>query len=140
MQKKNETYKKIIETLKKNIKKEEEFYLAKEQIDSIIKDIIEDYDTLFEKYDEKIKNLEEAQLESMKKIDNLENRVKYFEKMLEMEDYDIFVTCPYCGYEFQTDYDEEISEIPCPECGRIIDIDWSDNEEDSDDEDECEEE
>ena len=100
----NETYKKIIETLEKNIKKEEEFYLAK------------------------------------KKIDNLENRVKYFEKMLEMEDYDIFITCPYCDYEFQTDYDEDVSEIPCPECGRIIDIDWSENDDSDEDEDENEEE
>ncbi len=140
MPKMNETYKKIIETLEKNIKKEEEFYLAKEQIDNIIKDIIEDYDTMFERYDEKIRDLEETQAESMKKIDNLENRVKYFEKMLEMEDYDIFITCPYCGYEFQTDYDEDVSEIPCPECGRIIDIDWSENDDSDEDEDESEEE
>ena len=91
--------------------------------------MIENYDNIFNKYDEKIDYLEKLQNDSERRIDDLEKRIKYFEKLLEMEDYDIFVTCPYCGFEFQTEYDETIEEIPCPECGRLIDIDWSDDEE-----------
>ena len=129
MSKLDETYRKIIETLEKNIKDEAELNNAKEQIDNIVKDVIENYDNIFNKYDEKIDYLEKFQNESERRIDDLERRIKYFEKLLEMEDYDIFVTCPYCGFEFQTEYDENIEEIPCPECGRLIDIDWSDDEE-----------
>lgn len=131
MSKLDETYRKIIETLEKNIKDEAELNNAKEQLDSIVKDVIENYDTFFEKYDEKINYLEKLQNESEKRIDDLEKRVKYFEKLIEMEDYDIFITCPYCGFEFQTEYDENIEEIPCPECGRLIDIDWSEDDEDN---------
>lgn len=129
MSKLDETYRKIIETLEKNIKDGAELNNAKEQIDNIVKDVIENYDNIFNKYDEKIDYLEKLQNDSERRIDDLEKRIKYFEKLLEMEDYDIFVTCPYCGFEFQTEYDENIEEIPCPECGRLIDIDWSDDEE-----------
>lgn len=129
MSKLDETYRKIIETLEKNIKDGAELNNAKEQIDNIVKDVIENYDNIFNKYDEKIDYLEKLQNDSERRIDDLEKRIKYFEKLLEMEDYDIFVTCPYCGFEFQTEYDETIEEIPCPECGRLIDIDWSDDEE-----------
>ena len=129
MSKLDETYRKIIETLEKNIKDEAELNNAKEQIDNIVKDVIENYDNIFNKYDEKIDYLKKLQNDSERRIDDLEKRIKYFEKLLEMEDYDIFVTCPYCGFEFQTEYDENIEEIPCPECGRLIDIDWSDDEE-----------
>ena len=129
MSKLDETYRKIIETLEKNIKDEAELNNAKEQIDIIVKDVIENYDNIFNKYDEKIDYLEKLQNDSERRIDDLEKRIKYFEKLLEMEDYDIFITCPYCGFEFQTEYDESIEEIPCPECGRLIDIDWSDDEE-----------
>ena len=38
--------------------------------------------------------------------------------------------CPYCGFEFQTDYDDEIDEIECPECGQIFDIEWDDDDSD----------
>ena len=132
----DETYRKIIETLEKNIKDEAELNNAKEQLDSIVKDVIENYDTIFSKYDEKINYLEKLQNDSGKRIDDLEKRIKYFEKLIEMEDYDIFVTCPYCGLEFQTEYDEDIEEIPCPECGRLIDIDWSEDDENNNNEDE----
>ena len=66
------------------------------------------------------------------RISVLEEKLKYFEKMVELEDYDFFITCPYCGFEFQTDYDEEIEEIICPECGQSFDIDWDDDDDSSD--------
>ena len=128
MSKLDETYRKIIETLEKNVKNKEELDDAKQKLDDLVKDVIENYDFLFQNYDEKIKLLEQGQLEAKSKIDDLENRVRYFEKLMEMEDYDVFVTCPYCSTEFQTEYDEDIVEIPCPECGKLIEIDWSDDE------------
>jgi len=126
----DETYRKIIETLEKNVKDEKELDEARKNLDDLVKDVIANYDSLFQNYDDEIKNLKQNQIESKKKIDDLENRIRYFEKLMEMEDYDVFVTCPYCGLEFQTEYDEEIVEIPCPECGRLIEIDWSDDEKD----------
>ena len=128
MSKLDETYRKIIEVLEKNIEDKQELNSAKEQIDKMVKDMIDNYDTIFEKYDKKIKILESLQIKSIQKINDLENRIREFEKLIELEDFDIFITCPYCGMEFQTDYDETIDEIPCPSCGESIDIDWSDNE------------
>ena len=36
-------------------------------------------------------------------------------------------------YQFQTDYDEEVTEICCPECGKIFEVDWDDDEDLGDD-------
>ena len=133
MSKLDDTYKKIIETLEKNIKDKESLNLAKEQNDNVVKDVFETYDTILEKYEEDIHNLVQINVEYEKRIDDLDKRLKSIEKLIEMEDYDIFVCCPYCGFEFQTEYNEEIEEIPCPECGKLIEIDWSDDDDEDDD-------
>ena len=77
--------------------------------------------------------IENKNNEYEKRIISLEERVRYFEKMVEIEDYDFFISCPYCGFEFQTDYDEEVTEICCPECGKIFEVDWDDDEDLGDD-------
>ena len=44
------------------------------------------------------------------------------------EDYDDFsIVCPYCNYEFSDEIDEDVTEITCPECNNIIELDWSGN-------------
>ena len=30
--------------------------------------------------------------------------------------------------KFQTDYDEEVTEICCPECNQTFDVDWEDDD------------
>lgn len=127
-----EQYQKMIETLENTIKDKDALEKAKEQLDDIVSIVVDDCSHVLDIYDEKIKSIENRNLDYEMRISVLEEKLKYFEKMVELEDYDFFITCPYCGFEFQTDYDEEIEEIICPECGQSFDIDWDD--EDSTDE------
>ena len=123
-----EQYQKMIETLENTIKDKEKLEMAKGQLDDIVSIVVDDCTHILDKYDEKIKNIENKNLLYEERIATLEEKLKFFEKMMEYEDYDFFITCPYCGFEFQTDYDEEIIDICCPECGQSFDIDWDDNE------------
>lgn len=124
-----EQYKRIIETLESTIKDEEKLNLAKEQLDTIVQSIVDDCNMILEKYDEKISYIEACNSKNEEKLKELEKKLISFEKMIEIEDYDIFITCPYCGFEFQTEYDETIKEVRCPDCQEIIEIDWDDETE-----------
>ena len=125
-----EQYQKMIETLENTIKDKEALEKAKEQLDDIVSIVVDDCSHVLDVYDEKIKSIENRNLDYEMRISVLEEKLKYFEKMVELEDYDFFITCPYCGFEFQTDYDDEIDEIECPECGQIFDIEWDDDDSD----------
>lgn len=128
-----EQYQKMIETLEENIKDKRKLKKAKNQLDDIVSIVVDDCVHILDKYDEKIQLIENKNNEYEKRIISLEERVRYFEKMVEIEDYDFFISCPYCGFEFQTDYDEEVTEICCPECGKIFEVDWDDDEDLGDD-------
>ena len=128
-----EQYQKMIETLENTIKDNEALEKAKEQLDDIVSIVVDDCSHVLDVYDEKIKSIENRNLDYEMRISVLEEKLKYFEKMVELEDYDFFITCPYCGFEFQTDYDDEIDEIVCPECGEIFDIEWDDDSDDLND-------
>ena len=126
-----EEYQKMIETLENTIKDKKKLDFAKKQLDNIVSVVVDDCTHVLDKYDEKMNEIDMKN----KTIVALEEKLKYFEKMIEIEDYDFFITCPYCGFEFQTDYDDEVDEICCPECGQLFDVDWDDdNSTDEDDE------
>ena len=124
-------YQKMIETLENSIKDKDELMKAKEQLDDIVSIVVEDCNEIMDRYDEKFKRIQDKNSEYETRITILEEKLRYFEKMVENEDYDFFITCPYCGFEFQTDYDDEVDEIECPECGQIFDIEWDDDSDDS---------
>ena len=122
-------YNKILETFEKNVSDEKQVKKVKKQLDKLIDIAIEDFSNVLDNYDEKMNLLEKQSRNNEERIKVLEEKLKLFEKMIEMDDYDFFITCPYCGFEFQTDYDEETTEICCPECNQTFDIDWEDSEE-----------
>ena len=41
----------------------------------------------------------------------------------EVDDFEI--VCPYCNYEFVIDVDENKTEVECPECQNVIELDWT---------------
>lgn len=124
-----EQYQKMIETLENTIKDEKKLKKAKKQLDDIVSIVVDDCSHILDKYDEKMKEIDITNKNNEMRILALEERIRYFEKMVEMDDYDLFITCPYCGFEIQTDYDDEVEEVCCPECGQIFDIDWDDDDE-----------
>lgn len=121
-------YQKMIETLENTIKDKKALEEAKKELDDIVSIVAYDANNILDKYDEKLQIIEQKNIEYEERISSLEERLHDFEKMMEIEDYDFFITCPYCGFEFQTDYDEEIEEVCCPECGEVFEIDWEDDD------------
>ena len=93
-----EQYQKMIETLEENIKDKRKLKKAKNQLEDIVSIVVDDCVHILDKYDEKIQLIENKNNEYEKRIISLEERVHYFEKMIEIEDYDFFISCPYCGF------------------------------------------
>ena len=36
-------------------------------------------------------------------------------------------TCPYCNNDISINLNEDLNGIKCPECGNLIELDWSGN-------------
>ena len=46
------------------------------------------------------------------------------------ENFDFEIVCPYCNYEFVSDFSQNLKEqVECPECHNIIELDWNNHEE-----------
>jgi len=96
-----------------------------------------DLENYNEDVDKKIKNLEEKINILSSKLDYMTEKVNcILRDIYEEENEGIDVICPYCNYEFNSNLDDEMKEIKCPECGNIIELDW-DGEMEDDNDDNC---
>ena len=78
--------------------------------------------------DEKINELEKMQNELDARMAKMQQVIDHIEKDIYDEDgFDFEIVCPYCNYEFVIDLDENKSEIECPECKNMIELDWTGN-------------
>ena len=112
-----EQFQKLMSEMQKNIKNEEDLKYIQENIFTMMADIIDKVDNLC--------NSNEI------RISKLEDKIDRMSKELYLNDiYDIEVVCPYCNYEFETEFDENKKEIKCPECNNIIELDWSSEDDD----------
>ena len=75
---------------------------------------------------EEVAELERKQEELAQKMDKMEQIMDHIEQDIYSDDgFDFEIVCPYCNYEFVIDVDENKTEIECPECNNIIELDWS---------------
>ena len=79
-------YQKMIETLENSIKDKDELMKAKEQLDDIVSIVVDDCNEIMDRYDEKIKKIQDKNSEYETRITILEEKLKYFEKMVEDKD------------------------------------------------------
>ena len=131
----NDEYEKIISKIESCITNEEELQLVKNEIAKLTILFINTVDKVVEYSEEKLNNMEEKHQDLEERLNTLKNKMSKIEKdIYEDEDgFEFEVICPYCNHQFVTDIDLELnSEIKCPECKNIIELDW--NEDDSQDE------
>jgi predicted Zn-ribbon and HTH transcriptional regulator len=69
------------------------------------------------------------------KIIDFENRLKSIEENFqenEMREVHLEekISCPYCGFEFLVEYNDESREVICPKCNNLIELDWGEFEDD----------
>ena len=73
-----------------------------------------------------IKELKENQKIMNEKMDKMQQVVDHIKTdIYDDEGFDLEIVCPYCEHEFVIDADEDQNAIECPECKNIIELDWS---------------
>lgn len=119
-------YKSFLDDIDQNIKNKEDLQYIKERFASFLDVILDQMDYLVEYKKEEIEKLQNTQKELDDKMAKMQQVVDNIEKDIYSEDgFDFEIVCPYCNYEFVIDMDENKTEIECPECNNIIELDWT---------------
>ena len=111
---KNE-YKSFLDDIEKNIKNKEDLEYVKERFADFMDIVLNDMENILDYKDEE--------------MNKLKTIVDHIEKDIYDEDwFDFEIVCPYCNYEFVIDVDDNKTEVQCPECKNIIELDWNGGE------------
>lgn len=125
---KNE-YKSFLDDIEKNIKNKEDLEYVKERFADFMDIVLNDMGNILDYKDEEMKKLEVKQNEIETEMNKLKTIVDHIEKDIYDEDgFDFEIVCPYCNYEFVIDVDDNKTEVQCPECKNIIELDWNGGE------------
>ena len=122
---KNE-YKSFLDDIEKKIKNKEDLDFVKLRFAQFVDVVLDKIDYIVDYKNEEMQKLEEAQKQIEEKMSKMQQVIDNIEKDIYVEDgFDFEIVCPYCNHEFIIDLDEEKSEINCPECQNVIELDWS---------------
>ncbi len=126
MRKLKNGYKSFLDDIEKNIKNEEDLAYIKERFASFLDVVLEEMDYILDFKQEEMERIEDTQNEISEKIGQMQQVIDNIEKDIYAEDgFDFEIVCPYCNNEFIIDVDENKTEIECPECQNVIELDWS---------------
>ena len=128
---KNE-YKSFLDDIEKNIKNKEDLEYIKKRFADFLDVVLEKMDYILDYKEEEMNKLEEKQNQIEAKMAKMQKIIDNIENDIYSEDgYDFEITCPYCNYEFIIDVDETKTEVQCPECKNMIELDWNEGEDDT---------
>ena len=128
-------YKNFLDDIESNIKNKEDLEYIKKRFADFVDKVLNHIDYIVGYKKQEIENLEDTQKQLIERIDKMQRVIDNIEKdIYSDEGFDFEIVCPYCNYEFVVDMDEEKTEIDCPECKNMIELDWSG---DPSDDDEC---
>ena len=134
-----EEYKSFLNDMEKNLKNKEDLEYVKIRFSMFVDKVIDEMDMLIDYKTQTMKDLEEKQKEIDEKMNKMQQIIDNIEKDIYSEDgFDFEIICPYCDNQFVIDVDENKTEVECPVCNNIIELDWSgDLEDDMDCEQDC---
>ena len=122
---KNE-YKSFLDDIEKNIKNKEDLEYVKKRFATFLDVVIDQMDFIMDYKKDEIAKLESTQDQLTSQMNQMQQIINNIEKDIYSEDgFDFEIICPYCNYEFIIDVNEDKTEIQCPECENIIELDWS---------------
>lgn len=125
---KNE-YKSFLDDIEKNIKNKEDLEYIKGRFADFMDIVLNDMESIMDYKNEEMEKLEAKQDEIEKEMNRLKSVVDHIEKdIYDEEGFDFEIVCPYCNYEFVIDVDDNKTEVQCPECKNIIELDWNGGE------------
>ena len=134
MAKLREEYNNFLEDIEKNLKNKEDLEYVRVRFSMFVDKVIDEIDMLIDYKTQKMNELEQKQKEIDDKMNKMQQIVDNIEKdIYSDEGFDFEIICPYCDNQFVIDVDEDKTEVECPVCNNIIELDWSGElEEDSD--------
>lgn len=119
----------FLNDINNNIKDKEDLIYIRERTEKLLDVVLDNIEKIADyKRDEldfiiKKQEITDAKLRELKeRLDNV------YEDIYDEEGFT--VVCPYCNCEFDEDIDETVSEIRCPECNNLIELDWNGNPDD----------
>lgn len=122
---KNE-YKSFLDDIEKNVKNKEDLEYVKERFASFLDVVLDQMDYIMNYKEEEMAKLEEKQKDIDNQMTKMQQVLNNIEKDIYAEDgFDFEIICPYCNYQFIIDLDENKTEVKCPECNNIIELDWT---------------
>lgn len=119
-------YDKFLQDIEKEIKDEKQLEYIKVRFAMFVDKVIDKIDMILNYKEERMIGLEEKQKEIENKIGNIQQIIDNIEKDIYSEEgFDFEIICPYCDNQFVIDVDENRTEVECPVCNNIIELDWS---------------
>ena len=119
-------FKSFMDDIEKNIKNEEDLQYIKSRVTDLFSVVLEEMQRTLNYKEEKMNLLMQNQQEIEEKMNQMQQVVNNIEKDIYADDgFDFEIICPYCNYDFIIDFDENRTEVQCPECDNIIELDWS---------------
>ena len=115
-------YNEILSKLEENIEDKRDFNLAKSALSDLAICYMDELTKLSENYNFKVSNFETRLSELERKFS--EEEVSNIVNLVES------INCPYCGFEFNVEYDDTKTETTCPNCNNLIELDWGEFEDD----------
>lgn len=121
-----DNYISFLEDIDKNIKNKDDLDYIKSRFAQFLDVVLDQMDHIIQYKNEELAELERKQEELAQKMDKMEQIMDNIERDIYSDDgFDFEIVCPYCNYEFVIDVDENKTEVECPECNNIIELDWS---------------
>lgn len=122
---KNE-YKSFLDDIEKNIKNPEDLRYIKERFAKFMDAVIEKIDAILDSKNEQLEHLLKMQNSLETRMDKMQSILDNIEKdIYSDEGFDFEIICPYCNTQFVVDIDENKTEVECPECKNMIELDWT---------------
>ncbi len=114
----NNKFNEVIKNLEKNIDSEKDLKYAKEQVIELTMVYLAELGNIEKIYNKNLKII-------LKRISDLEEKIEKFDEENEVDVEPI--SCPYCNMNFLIEYDSNNTEVKCPECKNIIELNWEKN-------------
>jgi len=117
----------IVKKIENRIEDKELLDFVKQQVADISILFIDQLDKVVDLSQSRLDELIEHEKEITKKVVQLEQSVRNMEREFFVdESCDFEIVCPYCNYEFVSDFSQSLKEeVECPECHNIIELDWN---------------
>ena len=141
-------FKSYMEDVEKNIHNKQDAEYIKGRTVELMDAISNEIERILNLKEEKISQIEKKQVMLEERLNAIQEEMNDIEQELLIEEdeeasdeideiaeeageYDFEITCPYCDYDFIVDLNTDKSEVVCPECNNVIELDWTGNVEEN---------